>query len=405
MAFWILSAGLILLTLTNTIVIEPFLSIIHNTKETIALIICFLFFTYVYNFKHKRLFQINKSLSLFVFFAIFSINASPKIKLIYNTQNLGNFWEWKALAVILAYYLFYLSFSHVRFSLKEKEKLCKVLATTAIISSIYAILQALGLDQAQSTKTIQQIGTPVAPGITAMIGNPTYLGIYLTACLPFVWHFFKKPVSIIVLTAIALSGSDTAYLGMLLMAFLWVFSSTGKNGKIVLSFFGFLLCVILAFYHPKVTDSGRFNQWKQSLSEFYNPPISMNITPEMSTAQKEEIQKLNTKKYTITGLGLGSFPIFHNANKKFTNPSTAWMSAHNVFLEVLFTTGILGLLIFLSAIFETFFSYFKKQNKNKIDGLAFISFIFLLLSFFTTSTILLEPLRFLTVIFFCLISF
>lgn len=405
MTFWILAAGLFFLPLTGVIVIEPVISIIHNTKEMLAIITCLLFIAYAQNSGHVRKSNINKLLSALIVFIIFSINASPKISLIYNSVNIGNLWEWKAFAVILIYYMFYLAYARISLTVQQNASLCKIIGLTAIISSVYAIFQALGLDQAQSVKTLQQIGSPDAPGITAMIGNPTYLAIYLVASLPFVWHFFKKYATLPVVVAIILCKSDTGYAGLVLMFLILTISKCRKNIRIyVIIAISILILCFFGKNYKTFSDNGRFQMWKQAAHEFYNPPITMQITPSMSAAQKAEIQKLNSKKYVMTGLGLGSFPIIHNANKKFVNPSTAWMSLHNVYFDVLWSLGIIGLLLFLSTIYESFYHFYKKE-KNKTDYLILFSFVFLLLASCLHSTILHEPTRFLMVFLFCMISF
>ena len=197
MAFWILAIGLFVLPLSGAIIIEPIISIIHNTKEMLALITCMLLIAYAHicGKYYTRI----KNVSIFLLFVylLFCINAAPKIKLIYGKSNIGNLWEWKAFGVALVYFLFYLSFSKIYISKKQKEDLCKIIGLTAVISSVYAIFQAFGLDQSQSVKTIEQIGHPKVPHITAMIGNPTYLSIYLVASLPFVWCYFKKYTALI----------------------------------------------------------------------------------------------------------------------------------------------------------------------------------------------------------------
>lgn len=405
MTFWILAAGLFFLPLTNVIIFEPIISITHNTKEILALMICLIFSTYVFNFERGHMKKINVSLASTIVFLIFCINASPKVKLLYGTENLGNLWEWKAFATILVYYLFYLAFSHIHLSSKQKDNLCRIIGLTAILSSIYAIFQALGLDQAQSSKTIFQVGHVEAREVVAMIGNPTYLSIYLVACIPFVWHFFKKVAILPVIAAIVLCRSDTGYLGLFLMVLIWTFIQAGKTIRILLSLcLVTLVCIVVSSNYGKLQDNGRFSQWKQTLSEFYNPQLTMQATPDMSTAQKEEIRKLNSKKYVMTGLGLGSFPIVRNGNKKFQYAGSAWTSCHNIYLDVLFATGIIGLLLFLSAIVEAFISFNFRLMNDKTDFLILISFIFLLLASFLHSTINIEPLRFLMATLFCLIS-
>jgi len=399
MAFWILAAGLFFLPLTNTILIEPLIAIVHNAREISALIVCLLFSVYVQNFRHiRQIDHLNKSLSIFMLFLIFSINASPKIKLIYSGENIGNLWEWKAYTIILIYYIFYLSFSHISLSLKDKENLCRIIGLTAILSSIYAILQSLGLDQAQVVRHHTEIGSPDVPHITAIIGNPTYLGLYLVASIPFVWNFFKKYASLPVIVAIVLCKSDTAYSGLAFMVLIWLFSFCNTRKKIgAMIILCCLLLGVLCGYlaNHKVSDNGRFAVWQQALHEFYNPPIKIEIKKEMSKAQKAEARKLNGKKYVMTGLGLGSFSIL--------NKTSSFGSIHNVYISVLYSTGIIGLLLFLSTIFEGFFTFFKRKNKNKTDFLILFSFIFLLLASVLQPTLSVEPIRFLMAFLFCLI--
>lgn len=312
------------------------------------------------------------------------------------------------MAWCFAYYLLYQTITATP-PVRERHKKATVRAIgwAAIISAGYAYLQALRVDQWQIARPISEIGQPAAVNITAMIGNPTYLGVWLVMCLPFLMLFFRWHWVVFVLGAVILCKSDISLVGAAVVVPATLVCLRARStiwGKIVL---GLILaaCVLVAAnwgdIRPYVAQraNGRLAVWEQAYADFRAPCIKLPVTEDMSFAQRAEVEKLNKRTYTMTGRGLGSWP-FIFAPKYTTN----FESAHNEYLETPYSIGIIGLGLLLAAIGFVLYHAFHAARVDPFAMALYASFVFICFAAAGLPIWHLEPLRFYSAVIFCLLS-
>ena len=403
----ILCLSLIALPLFGNILIEPFIPQAHSlleSKEFMAMF--FILAMAAAGAPGEKTLQNPFLLALLVFLPISMANA-PAIKMMYYTENMGGLWMWRSLAWCAGYFLLYRSISGIPFYMqRHKRILIDCLTWPAIVSAGYAFLQALNLDQFQITRPIEEIGAQAVPGITAVIGHPTYLAIYLTICLPFCVLYRKWYWTAAVFAAILLCQSQTAIAGAIVMAgflaclrakrvkWLWVYICVG-----LVSFF--LLWAFWDDLRPKLTAAanGRFPVWQQAFEDWKSPAIKMETTPEMSPAQKKEIERLNKQTYVLTGRGPGSFVFLFTPKWQ-----TKFDSAHNVYLQALYEIGIIGLALLLGAVAWVFVKTFPAAREDPFTAAAYASLFFICLAGVLHPIAQTEPLRYVACVIFALLS-
>ncbi len=119
----------------------------------------------------------------------------------------------------------------------------------------------------------------------------------------------------------------------------------------------------------------------------------------MSEAQKAEVKKLNKRTWSLTGRGLGSFPFIFG-----TKYTTNYESVHNEYLEVLYSIGAIGLIIFLGSLGFVFYNTFPLARADKFCMAVYVSFLFCTLAAAGLPTLHIEPLRYFSAVMFCLLS-
>lgn len=391
----ILCAALFLLPLLGTIQMGPVLSVplLSSAKEFMALfaIMLMMFFSWGGRRERSPVDNIISGLMLFLVVSTFSI---PPINLQYGHENLGGLWAWRGLAWCFAYYLLYRQLSGAQISPADKANISRCIAWAAVVSAGYAYIQALELDQWQFTRNYHEIGDPAAPEISGMMGHASNLGIWLVMALPFVFHVLKKRWALFIADAVILSKSDVALAGLVLIVVLWAClrlrSAIWIKIGIGLGIAGIIaLAVFWGEIRPRIHDNGRFGVWGQTFDDWRGPCVKMAIRPDMSDAQVREIEYLNQRIYALTGRGLGSFPFIFGP--KFGTP---FESAHNEWLESLYSIGLIGVALLGVILFLTLKSGIVEARQDNFTRALCASLIFALIAAFFHPVLHSEPMRF-----------
>ena len=400
----ILAVSLFAVPLCGPIIIEPVLAIhdLWTTKEFLVLmaILAMQHRATSCNVVQRR----NPFLIALLLFLPISTFSAPPLQLIYGHANIANLWIWCSLAWCFAYFMLYQALGGQEVQEGQKKAIIQAIGWAAIISAGYAYIQALGLDQYQIARAAKEIGNPVSVNITAVIGNPTYLAVWLVMCLPFLALFFRWYWTVFVVGAVLLCKSDFGLAGLVLVPILLACLRAKSTIwlKIIVGV-GLTICVLVGAnwreIRPKLHDNGRFAVWAQTFQDWKAPCIKLAITDDMSGAQKAEIERLNRRTYSLTGRGLGSFPYIFGA--KYT---TNYDSAHNEYLEALYSIGLIGLTLFLVAIGWVFWHGFALARADTFCLALYTSFFFCCFAAFGLPIWHLEPTRFYSATMFILLS-
>lgn len=388
---------LVFIPLCGPLQISPFICIrdLWTTKEFLALlavvIICLIP-------SPRRQYTINLWLKIMIVFLVFATYLAPPIKLLLGLADLGGLWMWKSLAWVFAYFMLYRKIRGMPIiHLEQKKLIAKSIGYAGLISAVYAIVQYLNIDQFQTYFRPEWEGYRQAGDITALIGSPVYLGVFLGLCLPFSIYALRWWQSIVIILAILTCQSDTA---TIFVVFMLVFMCC-MRAKSLNWLRAYVLCVVVimaamgSLWHeirPHVGDNGRFGIWRDTVEDWRSPCLTIPITPEMSKGEAIETTLLNKRTWAITGRGIGSFEYI------FQRKHPGWNDPHNVYLRVLYETGIIGLILFLGMIAFVFWKNFFIAREDYWVLTLYCSFLFVCLSGLTLPILIIEPLRFMSVV-------
>src|SRR3989344_915992 len=234
---------------------------------------------------------------------------------------------------------------------KDWKRFFAVLVGVSVIISFYGYLQLLGKIR------IYQSGTRV----DATLGNSTYLAIFIIFHLFFLIYVFLSSsklwakllsgvVFLFELPIVFFTATRGAILGLVGGLFLFslllaIFGKSKRFRVIAFSSLGVILILLAVFWMIKDTD---FAKEQYILSRFRNLSFQEQTVTSRLTIWSMALE--GSKENPILGWGLENFNLVFN---KYFRPELwsqePWFDrAHNVFFDWLISSGILGLLAYLS---------------------------------------------------------
>lgn len=276
----------------------------------------------------------NKWFLAFLAYLPICIFFSPKPGIALMGMPVANFWVWKASLVFVIFSLFIISIYSIDFKFSDKLLLLKIMFWCGFIMSLYMILQFFGLDQFFTLQNLPVSSLPPSAVIGGTMGHPTIVSPFVAMLIPLGLYFRKYIFVGVMIIAVCLTKS---YIGIGAMVLSLIILFALRNRKSLIIFTALLLLTVsIVFINPKAKQviinraSGRIEIWNNIIQDISKP-----------------IVKEQNNTYPFTGFSPGSFYyIFHARHP--SNPS--FLQAHNEYLELLYDTGIIGLVIFLGAI-------------------------------------------------------
>lgn len=382
-----------------------FAAILHNNdifelnkivlfKILVLFLLLFSFLKFIFYGSFKNI--ISKKFLLFsipVFLYLFSLIISTILSSDFNTSYYGLYSRFQGLESYIYYLLFFfLIILNLVFLGKElfRRKINNILIAILLSSffvSLYGVAQRLGIDFFTWSED-----PLITKRVISTLGQPNFVASYLILVAPITFYFlfkFKKFIArffVLILlffqiTCLALTGSRGGVLGFVFSVFVLVFiflfykkeyfrKIFGKRVPLVLALVFLLITSSLyifrgssfaqRFISMKDLQSGsiapRINFWNASIDAIKDRPI-LGYGLDM---QNQVLAKYYEKDWAING----DINIFPNR-------------AHNFVLDILLTTGFVGLIFYLLILFEFSFlalNNFRKNN-SKISLFLFIGVI------------------------------
>jgi O-antigen ligase len=306
----------------------------------------------------------------------------------------------------LSSWLFYLSWFWLvviylqrykdNFKIEKIRLLFKTASLSALFVSLYAILQVLGIDFVSWSEPAKLTGRAFS-----FLGQPNFLACFLILVLPLSFYLFKKSLDksryfwlfafITQLIALLLTGSRAAvavfiFISLFFLLFLFIKNKKISFLKLSLSVGGVFLVVITFLAILFFSNKDRF-------LEITNPKRgSFLVRQELLVSGFQSfLQK------PLIGYGLENQSEVYALHYKvdwayYAQPNTYSDRAHNIVLDILLTSGILGLIVFLVFGFWVFSMIrlaLKKADNYLIYALSFslvVYFFSLLFNFSVTVT-------------------
>lgn len=240
---------------------------------------------------------------------------------------------------------------------KIEDSFWMVIALNGFIVSALAICQIIAI------QFFPQINIPTYQGrIVGSLGNPNSLGGYLVMLLPFVLfaegslrrHFIKYGISLLIIIAIFFTDSRSALLagGFVIFVFLMkVFFKVNVCKKISLIIL--FLLVFLLFGNKMLNPIRRIfdsevlqirSESAKGLVQYDREWKRISIWDNRILIWAEGLKAF--QKSPILGYGQENFELIFPKERHMKVDN-----AHNIFLEIAISSGMLGLIIFLAIIF------------------------------------------------------
>ncbi|MFC1546287.1 O-antigen ligase family protein [bacterium] len=263
------------------------------------------------------------------------------------------------------------------FFIKDNRILKKVLTAlflSAVIASIYAILQFFGIELIWPQKMSAHASRPIST-----FGNPNFLASCLMLLLPLTIHriiYSKIKIqwyiaSILMLTALICTSTRSAWLGLvcgLIVFFLFYIKTRKRNIKKV-SIISFLTLLVIS---AVVYVSPARNEVKERIQlSFVFKAANQAVHQRLLVWT---IAKDMFLEHPLLGFGWGSFEIFYSLrqgdylkDKRFRHYTPHANNAHNEILEQLTQTGIIGFGVFVLLLFVLWKTLSKALYLKNID--------------------------------------
>ena len=326
------------------ITIIPFLMLpgydTRQPKMVLALLVAFLISLSAFFF---GLFKPVRNIFAILLVAFLAINLylAPKINLLFLGMPITNPWIWETGAKILIFFLFYCVMSSIELDRQARNLLFSAMVWCGFIMSVYALFQFVGADQFAHVRE----GHPLSNSsinLCASLGQRTLFSSFVAMIVPFAIYQKRWAFGLIMLVALYLSDSQVAWMATIIS--LIVYFSLKNKVLFALGMTFLMLCFSAIIYSPfsknpalmRTTDtSGRMYVWSKVL--------------ESTTRPIDGVQR----SYPATGLGAGSFQYLfyeHVPELKGFQGNIRWVEAHNEYIEWLYTSGIIGLILMLLTI-------------------------------------------------------
>lgn len=366
----------------------PFLNDCRATKEFICLLAALLII--FYGFREIAIKNFNKWILAFIVYTVISLPMHPHFRILVWGTDINGFWNYPVTLQLIVYFLMFLVVANTQLNIK---RIFEVIFYCSFYSACYCLLQFFNSDQLFVLRPENIILHSTAPWMTGFMGQNTIAGALIAMSIPFgfiIEDKNRRMVGIVIMViAVFLIQSKMAIFSMLFGLSLYAMLRYTPIFTIVL---GFLIgaCIVGTCLH-KVSDNGRYAQWKDVLIDFSSPQIIDNIPANASPEIKEAIESNNKRIWVLTGIGPGAYSFVY-VNKH----QTIWREIHNEYLEVLYGWGRIGLVLVFFIIGSIYVSHLMYANKYQLILLTSLTII--LFNAFTNFVFHIDPIRFLTVL-------
>ncbi len=336
---------------------------------------------------NKYLFIILLFLIVLCLSTIFSIDPQTSFNGLYTRQ--------EGLVSYLFYFLFFILLIINVKNNKQIKKIINISVFSSLVVCIYGLIQASGNDPfvwIESTKI----------RITSTLGQPNMLASYLLLVIPLNIYLLisnKKLVLKIIYFIIlisqllclfftySISGFIGFIFGIIIVGIFYLYFNKikfKKNIKVEKISRLLILCFLILFFGLLIINFQNNSILKSKLNNLFNPNAG-------STSARIDFWKASLKaisKKPLLGYGLETqgdvlFKYYDKSWGIHSNVNVMPNRAHNLFLDILLTSGIIGLLAYLALLYlflKLILRNIKNNNHKKLNFAILLSIVCYLIS-------------------------
>jgi len=322
----------------------------------------FSFFSVIY-LGEKWYFPDKISRYLFVAFVIFFLASTLSL---INAENIGS--GIRRLEKLLFLFCFFPSYFAVqRMKLNLSNPFLFGIFVTGIVFAIVSIYSVYFTDMVRA----QAAYSPIIFGDMTMLVSLFLIAAYFAGWVPDRYKIFCLISVLSSLYAAVLSGSRGAWISLPIVAilFFWILRKRITWVKIVLTSLLLFLVIIFSFFNDRINM--RVVKSGKNIERFVTG--DEKVTSESARLMMWQIALSIWIKNPVLGTGVGDYQheIKKLIDEKQTKLKKVYGHAHNIFLDALATTGLLGFSALVGAFFivpgHFFLSFGFESTRKKTD--------------------------------------
>lgn len=331
----------------------------------------------------KKLFQFGALFIFLIFSLIFSVDPTNSWFGSYTRQEGLISWLFYGLWALLL--VIHLSVESEEKRLLKINNFLKVTSISGVLVSIYAIFQIIGWDFITWSEPASVTGRAVSS-----FGQPNYLACYLVLVLPFSAYLFSisKTIfsrfawaSIFIFEIIALISTGSRAVLFIFLAistawFIWFLARKNilSRQKILLIFISGLL--IFSIFLSLINK-----ERLEELTSFKRGSAFVRL--ELWSTGLQAFSKKPFFGYGLENQGEAYLPYYKVDDALYSRPNTYNDRAHNLILDTLLTSGLIGLIFFIYFLYWVYLNLLKSLRDRKWKTLS--SFLIWSLSVYLAS--------------------
>ncbi|GEM_PF-1618274 len=339
-------------------------------------------------FGKKRMENMRNVFSL-VDWTVIAFLAALAVSTVFSEDQLFSFLGSAERRTGFVYYLAVaLLYVYIRFVFSKNawRLLLRATIVTTTLVAVYACAQSMGIDFPSLRQAFPLYGVSGPPRVFATFGHPNLLGAYLAAVFPFLWYVASTDPSrfwrrfgclalVFSVPAVFLTYSRAAWLALVVAAFAQAFLFFPRFRRMALPIFSiglFTAILLFAVFSHGLAPSSQ-----------YRSPLVYRTLSFADISRGSALARLNEWSFAFPriaqkpmfGHGLETYVLHSGARKKdaketapdYTgaDPSIA-DRIHQLALDTLWSSGLVGLATFLFFFFATFrFAFRRWQGQIK----------------------------------------
>ena len=402
----ILKYGIYITAFVPLIIFSEFISPFHFGKVIVfRSIIEILFVFYIILIWHNRFYLPHRNSIFWSFFAftfVFGVTTLTSVDVLSSfwgfLERMGGFWSF------LHYFVYFVILTAVFRTKDDWLRLLDVALAVGVLSALYGFGQKLPACPSDNPNCFNSffVGFGQRERIFGTIGNAAlFAGYELLVAFTALTFLFRRGISfnrraiygvtfILVTIAILMTAARGSLLGLAIGSFLFLslYAFIYKSRKAKTAFMSFAFLGVLFIGVSLFAGDSKFIENSRYLRRITDLSFKSYTIQTRFWAWEAGIKGWKESPKTIL-LGWGpenfNIPFSKHFNPKFyTGPGseTLFDRAHNMFVEVLVTMGIIGLISYSSIFYFSIRSLFRRVNKvAKEEAVYFIGMLSLLVAY------------------------